>query len=110
MENYPEDIIQQTCAKLNVLLKRAENIPLELRVASVNGELVWYIPHVKESSNKEATMTGLATSSTRAMKGTLGSRISLSTSPGTSNCSVGTGERHRSQLSATTAGDCKPEF
>jgi hypothetical protein len=51
--NYLEDILQQACAELGVPLKTAEKTPLELRADPVDGEQVWYVPHVKVPANKE---------------------------------------------------------
>ncbi|WP_121821041.1 BREX-5 system phosphatase PglZ [Halostella salina] len=51
--NYLDDILQQACAELNVPLKTAEETPLELRADPVDGEQVWYVPHVKEPADKE---------------------------------------------------------
>ncbi len=46
--NYLEDIIQQACQELGVHLKVAKETPLELRANPVDGEQVWYVPHVKD--------------------------------------------------------------
>ncbi|MFC6720713.1 BREX-5 system phosphatase PglZ [Halobacteriaceae bacterium SHR40] len=51
--NYLEDILQQACTDLSVPLKTAEKTPLELRADPVDGEQVWYVPHVKEPADKE---------------------------------------------------------
>ncbi|EMA17926.1 BREX-5 system phosphatase PglZ [Haloarcula argentinensis] len=51
--NYLEDIIKQACDELGVHLKVAEGTPLELRAAPVDGEQVWYVPHVKEPEDTE---------------------------------------------------------
>jgi hypothetical protein len=51
--NYLEDIIEQACADLGVELKIAEETPLELRANPVDGEQVWYVPHVKEPEDAE---------------------------------------------------------
>jgi hypothetical protein len=51
--NYLEDILQHACADLGVPLKIAEETPLELRADPINGEQVWYVPHVKVPANKE---------------------------------------------------------
>ena len=46
--NYLEDVVRQACADLGVPLKVAEQTPLELRADPVDGEQVWYVPHVKD--------------------------------------------------------------
>jgi len=51
--NYLEDIIDQACDELGVQLKIAEETPLQLRADSVDGEQVWYVPHVKEPEDTE---------------------------------------------------------
>ncbi|WP_226042473.1 BREX-5 system phosphatase PglZ [Natrinema sp. DC36] len=51
--NYLEDIIEQACADLGVELKVAEKTPLELRANPVDGEQVWYVPHVKDPEDAE---------------------------------------------------------
>ncbi|WP_323676876.1 BREX-5 system phosphatase PglZ [Halorubellus sp. PRR65] len=51
--NYLEDIIAQACDELDVPLKIAEETPLELRADPVDGEQVWYVPHVKEPEHTE---------------------------------------------------------
>ena len=51
--NYLEDIIEQACNELGVHLKVAEETPLELRADPVDGEQVWYVPHVKEPEDAE---------------------------------------------------------
>ncbi|RKD87671.1 BREX-5 system phosphatase PglZ [Halopiger aswanensis] len=51
--NYLEDIIQQACDELGIHLKVAEETPLELRANPVDGEQVWYVPHVKEPGDVE---------------------------------------------------------
>ncbi|AEM59072.1 alkaline phosphatase [Haloarcula hispanica N601] len=51
--NYLEDIIEQACDELGVHLKVAEETPLELRANPVDGEQVWYVPHVKEPEDAE---------------------------------------------------------
>jgi hypothetical protein len=50
---YVEDVIEQACSELGVHLKIAEETPLELRANPVDGEQVWYIPHVKEPADKK---------------------------------------------------------
>ncbi|MDB2242700.1 BREX-5 system phosphatase PglZ [Halorubrum ezzemoulense] len=51
--NYLEDIIKQACDELDVTLKIAEETPLELRANPVDGEQVWYVPHVKHPDDVE---------------------------------------------------------
>jgi hypothetical protein len=51
--NYLEDIIGQACDELGVHLKTAKETPLELRADPVDGEQVWYVPHVKEPEDAE---------------------------------------------------------
>jgi len=51
--SYLEDIIEQACDELGVHLKVAEETPLELRADPVDGEQVWYVPHVKEPEDTE---------------------------------------------------------
>ena len=51
--NYLEDIIKQACNELGVHLKIAEETPLELRADPLDGEQVWYVPHVKEPEDAE---------------------------------------------------------
>ncbi|KZX50050.1 BREX-5 system phosphatase PglZ [Haloarcula sp. K1] len=51
--NYLEDVIEQACDELGVHLKVAEETPLELRANPVDGEQVWYVPHVKEPEDAE---------------------------------------------------------
>lgn len=51
--NYLEDIVKQACTELGVPLKTAEKTPLELRADSVDGEQVWYVPHLKNPADRE---------------------------------------------------------
>ncbi|UPM45336.1 BREX-5 system phosphatase PglZ [Halocatena salina] len=51
--HYLEDILQQACDELDVHLKIAEETPLDLRTDPVDGEQVWYVPHVKDPEDVE---------------------------------------------------------
>jgi len=51
--NYLEDVIERACDELGVHLKVAEETPLELRADPVEGNQVWYVPHVKEPEDAE---------------------------------------------------------
>ncbi len=52
-ENHLQEIIEQACADLGVPLKVATETPLELRANPVDGEQVWYVPHVKDPADVE---------------------------------------------------------
>ncbi|MFH5800953.1 BREX-5 system phosphatase PglZ [Haladaptatus sp. CMAA 1911] len=49
--NYLEDIVKEACAGLGVHLKIPDETPLELRADLVDGEQVWYVPHVKDPAD-----------------------------------------------------------
>jgi hypothetical protein len=51
--NYLEDILQQACVDLGVPLKTVKKTPLELRADPIDGEQVWYVPHVKNPPEAE---------------------------------------------------------
>jgi len=51
--NYLEDIIEQACTDLGVELKIADETPLELHSNPVDGEQVWYVPHIKDPKDAE---------------------------------------------------------
>src|SRR6056297_2432387 len=50
---YLEDIVKQACTELGVHLKTASKTPIELRADPVDGEQVWYVPHVKAPAGVE---------------------------------------------------------